>query len=337
MQLLVRITSVYVAVAFAFLSLVRNNPAELFDDLLRSIPASLQIFTSVRWWTPLLIAALILFIPRAEMPRRLPRAMVAVFVMTVFSLTFSLVKTAMPFAVSFWADPMLASVDKTLHFGQAPWALAHRFSGFINTGVADLIYHQIWTPVAVYFPVFLFLLDNKEARIRRYVLMHAFSWVVLGNIVALAFMSGGPVFYDRIIGGDTFSGLQQALRDSDIASGNTGQIQTFLWAAFVNTSQSVGSGISAFPSLHLSMTTLIALYLFERWRAMLPVSMLIIATYLFLSVYLGWHYAIDGYVSIGATIALWAFLRKREARAALRHVKHERPVSAPEPAIQPAM
>jgi PAP2 superfamily len=336
MQLLVKIVLFYMIAGFGFLALARDNPVELFGALLRTIPSGLQIFTSVRWWTPLLLALVILLIPRGELAHRLPRALIAVFLMTAFSFTFSLVKTAMPFLVPFWADPLMASIDEALHFGHAPWEVAHRMAGWIDAGLADVIYHQIWTPVAVYFPVFLILLDNDQARIRRYVLMHAFAWVVLGNVMALAFMSGGPVFHDRIVGGDAFAGIQLALTESGLAEGNAGQIQTFLWNAFVKTSQSVGTGISAFPSVHLAMSSLIALYLFDRWRGLLPVSVMIVATYLFLSIYLGWHYAFDGYVSVIAMTGFWAYLRKREARAGQRVRAPEWPLPSADAPMQPA-
>jgi len=65
------------------------------------------------------------------------------------------------------------------------------------------------------------------------------------------------------------------------------------------------SSISAFPSMHVASSTLLALYAFTVSRplgwAFTAYKILVMAA----SVYLGWHYAIDGYVStIGATV-IW--------------------------------
>jgi len=59
------------------------------------------------------------------------------------------------------------------------------------------------------------------------------------------------------------------------------------------------------------MATVLALYLFELDRRLWPLSLLFVALYQFLSVYLAWHYAIDGYFSILVILPAWAFLRAR--------------------------
>jgi len=78
-----------------------------------------------------------------------------------------------------------------------------------------------------------------------------------------------------------------------------------LWNAFVNKEPGLGSGISAFPSLHVSMATLFALAAFRLRRS---AGFLMAAYLLFIvvgSVHLGWHYAVDGYFSIAATLFVW--------------------------------
>ena len=66
-----------------------------------------------------------------------------------------------------------------------------------------------------------------------------------------------------------------------------------------------GTGISAMPSLHVAIATLCALF---AWRCGPRAGMLmsVYAAIIFLaSIHLGWHYAIDGYVSIVSTVLLW--------------------------------
>ena len=59
-----------------------------------------------------------------------------------------------------------------------------------------------------------------------------------------------------------------------------------------------GGGISAFPSMHAAMATLWAGYLVERSRWLAPIGLGFLAVILYLSVYTGWHYAVDGIASI---------------------------------------
>ena len=58
--------------------------------------------------------------------------------------------------------------------------------------------------------------------------------------------------------------------------------------------EGIVGGISAFPSMHVSLVTLNALFLFEFSRrgglALFAYVALVVAS----SVYLAWHYAIDG-------------------------------------------
>ena len=67
----------------------------------------------------------------------------------------------------------------------------------------------------------------------------------------------------------------------------------------------LGSGISAFPSVHLSMATLWTIVAFRMsarlgWAALVFLLVILVG-----SVALGWHYAIDGYASIVVTLLLW--------------------------------
>lgn len=93
---------------------------------------------------------------------------------------------------------------------------------------------------------------------------------------------------------------------SGLAESAVGYTQENLWRFLAEFNQEKGSGISAFPSVHVAIAALLALYGWERgplWAALSGAYCLII---LFLSVYLGWHYAVDGYFSI---LALWLMWR----------------------------
>ena len=311
MRLFLRITVIYLVLGMLFVTLFRNNPLPMIVETAVLIPQSLEVFLRFGWWVLVPFAVVVGFVQRASLLSRLPRAIVVTFICGVFFLTFTMIKTSLTFGVPFYAGPALADIDRLLHFGTDPWRIAHLASSWINAGLAVGVYSGLWFVPSMYFPALLQLFDDDEDRIARFVVLFAFAWIVLGNIAAIAFMSEGPVFYDRVNGGDTFAPLLAALRQSGVAASAAGSTQQFLWDMYIGSGLTAGSGISAFPSVHVAMVTVIAVYAVERVRHMLIPAILFVATYQFLSVYLGWHYAIDGYASILAVLAMHRWLRRR--------------------------
>lgn len=232
----------------------------------------------------------------------------------IFLAAFSLAKSAMPLAVPFHADPFLAELDRVLHFGTDPWQIVHAFAPWINPTFAAVFYVTVWTVFSTAFPLFLALTDRNDARRTRYVVLFFFVWVVLGNFVAISVMSAGPVFYDQLAADTAFGGLHAALASSGVDASGVGSVREFLWTNYIENRSELGSGISAFPSVHVAMATLIALYVAERWRYAAPLGLLYLLGVLFMSVYLGWHYAVDGYFSILAVVAAAFVLRRMGSR-----------------------
>lgn len=234
----------------------------------------------------------------------------------VFLAAFSLFKSAMPLVVPFHADPFLADLDRALHFGTDPWELTHMLAPWINPQAAAIFYVTVWTVFSSAFPLFLALSDRDVVRRAHYLQLFFLVWIVLGNVFALVFMSAGPVFYDRLFAEPAFAGLLEALRTSGVDASGVGSVRDFLWTNYAANSTTLGSGISAFPSVHVGMATLIALYVAERWRPAAPLAALYLLAVLFLSVYLGWHYAVDGYFSILVVLGAVWLLRRKGSRAA---------------------
>lgn len=147
-------------------------------------------------------------------------------------------------------------------------------------------------------------------------LLYFGSWLLLGNLLALAGSSVGAVYYDRLIGGNRFSDLVSVLETSGVANTMLGQIQELLWIRYDEVSSHLGLGISAFPSMHVAIAAITALYLHERSRWLAPVGVGFLAIILFASIYTGYHYAIDGYFSIAAVVFANRLLLKYQNRAA---------------------
>ncbi|MEM9584519.1 MAG: phosphatase PAP2 family protein [Pseudomonadota bacterium] len=228
----------------------------------------------------------------------------------VFSSAFTFMKTSLPYIIPFYADPLFADIDKALHGGVDPWVFTHSFAQYLNADLISVLYFAIWGLPAAFFPFLLAATDNDANRKARFLLLFGFVWIGLGNFLAYMGSSVGPVYYDRLIGGERFADLILALETSGITGTHIGTVQYGLWKVFTEHTQMVGSGISAFPSVHNGVATLVMLYLWERSKWLAPVGIAFSAAILFASVYVGWHYAIDGYVSIILVTAVWYGLRK---------------------------
>lgn len=150
--------------------------------------------------------------------------------------------------------------------------------------------------------------------------------MLLGNVLALALLSAGPIFYDHLPVPDPqrYSDVSAFVSRTDAEALKI--LRDGLWWASSTRQTAVGSGISAMPSVHVGMATVVALYVFERLadaaarlpRNLRPVGLLtqwavplaIVGTYQALSVWLGWHYAVDGYLSILVICVLARWMRR---------------------------
>ena len=219
----------------------------------------------------------------------------------LFHGSFTAAKTLMEDLAPFAWDSPLARLDAAMHGGDA-WRLVPHYRWL--TRVLQWIYFPLWLIMlaGVSFGVSLFADDRLR---RRYLSTFFFVWIVLGNVVALVFLSGGPIYTEALTGSDRFRPLMEYLQFSRGLAYSNVDVSDRLWAIHLIGNSEQGSGISAFPSLHLAMATLWALALPQmlpwlKWPMVLFVAVIEIG-----SVHLGWHYAIDGYFSIIVTLAVW--------------------------------
>ncbi len=232
---------------------------------------------------------------------------------------FSTVKTVLPFGHGFPYDNSLAAIDAFLHVGD-PWRLLHDLVDAKTFGVfIDAVYSKGWM---LYWTAFGFWIcvSARADRIRgRYVICLLLTWGLLGNVAAGLFQSAGPIFFERVTGdgvrfGELTTILEGLSREGALAMGYS----DFLWG-FYQEKQigGIGSGISAFPSLHVAIVTLNALFVGELFGKVARfLAWTFVAFILFGSVYLGWHYAIDGYASIAVVVAIYWIARNLTRRQA---------------------
>ncbi|WP_406871847.1 phosphatase PAP2 family protein [Aminobacter sp. P9b] len=226
-------------------------------------------------------------------------------------------------------DVVFQEVDRLLHFGVQPWVLIERVIGYGSaTAILDKIYYLWFFAVFVPTAVLIGMPDRFGIR-HQFLLSYVFVWGILGIVCATALSSVGPIYYDRVYGGPSpFTDLVQNLEQADSAWGlTTMQVREGLWGAYVNDAATIVSGISAMPSIHNAMCVLLFLAArhVNRWLA---AAAAVFGLTIFVgSIHLGWHYAIDAYVSAIGVVLLWNLAGYLTGSKAMRRTKGPAPAS----------
>jgi membrane-associated phospholipid phosphatase len=211
-------------------------------------------------------------------------------VLQIGSLTW--LKSMMPLVVPFWADPMLADLDKAI-FGTDPWRLLLWLKP--AEPLIDHVY-ALWFP-AKSLVMAAILISPPGFRKSRAALAYFFTVGLFGVLGQYAFSSAGPLFYEMAGFGTRFADMPL-----------TPVVQTaraYLWNTYLTGGEAIGSGISAMPSVHVALAAWIALSLRSVFPRMAILGWTFFGFIMVGSVYLGWHYAVDGIAGTLAAAVSW--------------------------------
>jgi len=259
------------------------------------------------------IIILTLLVDREMLHRRAMPIAYALVATVLTQAGFTLLKNTMSFITPYFADPFFANLDHALHFGMDPWMIAHWLGNYLPTKAMTYSYLTVWGLPALTLPAIIAATDVNRVRAKRTLVLYLVAWIFIGNVLALSGLSVGPVYYDRLLGGDRFADLMMALQTSGVSDSHIGRVQQALWDIYTGRSASIGSGISAFPSVHVAIASVTAIYMVERSKWLLPLAAAFLFFTFFLSVYTGYHYAVDGYASILVVFAVWWVMRRKFA------------------------
>jgi hypothetical protein len=239
-------------------------------------------------------------------PARIAGALVAGLCIAAAINVFGAWKLSIPRVHPFTWDARLAALDRALAFGRYPWERLQPILGHpAITNALDITYYT-WLPLVAIVCAWQAWSPRSELRLR-FFLTFVLTWILLGDVAATLLSSAGPCFYRYVVSGpDPFAPLfAYHARVAELYHLGTPIVQAALWQDYVGHTADPYTGISAMPSIHVSMPVL---YTLVGWRTWRPLGVLfgIFGLAIWLgSIHLGWHYAVDGYASIVGVLAIW--------------------------------
>lgn len=228
--------------------------------------------------------------------------------------SFNTFKQLILIGAPFRFDPLFARIDRLLFLGHDPWRVTHAiFPSPLTTYVLDNAYHAWFAPMSLGVLLCAWL-SRDDYRLRtQYLLSYIGVWIGIGSVLAYLLPAAGPCFYDAFVGGPAFQPLLDRLVHEQAAVQRTFpgaklislDIQASLLDLYGAKSLAIGGGISAMPSVHNALAALFAFAAF-RINRVLGWALAAFAVLIWIgSIDLGWHYAIDGIVSVLLTWGIW--------------------------------
>lgn len=243
--------------------------------------------------------------PIEEFIARLISALPFLLMYPIFMSGFTSMKNLLNDTVPFTWDHALLAFGTTMHFGAPLWQWLAIDSRPV-TLVLEFFY-AFWGVLVVAVPFSVCLRPADCAKRTQFLVSYLLVMVLLGNVVAGLFMSAGPFWLQ-------FSGhhhypyaplFDYLLRADPDGSFSAVTYQRYLWEAHMHGFSSFGTGVSAFPSIHVAIATLYVLFGWQFGRLARAASVLFLIAIMIGSVHLGWHYALDGYAGIAGAAAIY--------------------------------
>lgn len=219
-------------------------------------------------------------------------------------ISFSAIKDSISTIHPFSWDKAFEQWDRV--FGILPWQMLQAVFNVPAATIALNFAYHLWFFVMFGILVWQIFAPRNSALRLQFLLAFSFVWFFGGSVLAIIFSSAGPCFYDQLALGPSPYAAQAAYLHAigpqwiwSLA------VQDGLWQSYLRGSGTI-SGISAMPSMHVTIAVLNAL-LCWRVNHKLGIALWAFAATIFIgSIMLLWHYAVDGIAALAIAYACWA-------------------------------
>ena len=238
---------------------------------------------------------------------------------TIFLAWFFMMYAFSPFKAmigrvrGFPFDASIAHLDRTIFFGHDAWQITHAIFGAPVPTMFLQVCYNAWF-VMMWLSVIYCIVRSDDVVLRtRFSVAFVLCWMLIGSLAAYFLASAGPCFYQRAFGDAHFAPLMAHLANlnGQIAAELPNMklasldMQSWLWQAYADNTNPFGAGISAMPSVHVGVATLLALGSYEVNKRSGQIMTIYALLIWIASIHLGWHYAADGIIAGMMTVLIW--------------------------------
>ena len=230
-------------------------------------------------------------------------ALIPLAIFPIFMAGFTVAKVSFPYYTGYRWDGFWTAAD-ALTFGRDPWQITHALLGSWGSPILTFAYTVLWgAAFALVLPLYCFSAKPRNA-IRLYTAMMA-SWFLTGVVGASFFSSAGPIFAELVdpVLGERFAPLHASLASLLPANDAVLISQEYLRKAYQVPIAARGGGISAMPSMHLSVAMLLVIISWRTWLR--PVAIGFWFLIWIGSIHTGYHYAWDGIIGSAIAALCW--------------------------------
>lgn len=237
--------------------------------------------------------------------RRFYRSIPILIAIILFSPAFSAMKSQVGVLSPYSWDSFFIRADLFIH-GTDAWRIIHPIFGYpLITFTIGILYHVWVLLLYIGLPLICLMIRSKRL-MQQFMVSYFLCWIVVGSLLANVFASVGPCFLEPMTGDAHFRPLMDYLTFADNQYPlQFLDVQSRLLQWSIENDSQLGRGISAMPSMHVS----IALLFFLATRQLSKAAGWIFGAFFVIiligSVHTGYHYAVDGYASIILTLAIW--------------------------------